>query len=175
MPETVFGLPVHPLIVHATVVMVPLTAVAVALWFLSARFRAWSGILPLAMAAVSVVLAPLSTSSGEEPSSTWSARASSCRSTPSSATCWSGGASGCSSSRRPAWFLRRRGDLGKGLTVALVVAGVVVSGGTLVQVVLIGHSGAKAAWSDVAPLPAGLEQLGRGRRMTPRGGTAFLS
>ena len=62
------------------------------------------------------------------------------------------------------WFLRRRGDLGKGLTVALPWPASSVSGGTLVQTVLIGHSGAKAAWSDVATSPLGLEQLGRGRR-----------
>ena len=154
MPETVFGLPVHPLIVHATVVMVPLTAVAVALWFLSARFRAWSGILPLAMAAVSVVLAPLSTSSGEElEHMVGESKLVQEHAELGDMLVW--WCLGMLVVAAAGWFLRRRGDLGKGLTVALVVAGVVVSGGTLVQVVLIGHSGAKAAWSDVARSPQG--------------------
>src|SRR6476620_1408892 len=65
MPSTIFGLPVHPLIVHATVVFVPLTAVTLALSLFSRRFREWAGPLPLVLAAVSVVLTPLSPSSGE--------------------------------------------------------------------------------------------------------------
>ncbi len=152
MPETVFGLPVHPLIVHATVVMVPLTAVAVALWFLSARFRAWSGILPLAMTAVSVVLAPLSTSSGEElEHMVGESKLVQEHAELGDMLVW--WCLGMLVVAAAGWFLRRRGDLGKGLAVALAVAGVVVSGGTLVQTVLIGHSGAKAAWSDVAQSP----------------------
>ena len=65
MPDNIFGLPVHPLIVHATVVVVPSAALAVALYALWPRFRAWSGWGPLALAVAAVVLTPLSTSSGE--------------------------------------------------------------------------------------------------------------
>jgi hypothetical protein len=49
------------------------------------------------------------------------------------------------------YFLRRnRREIGRGVGIALLVAGLVMSAGTLVQTALIGHSGAKAAWSDVA-------------------------
>jgi len=149
MPETVFGLPVHPLIVHATVVMVPLTAVAVALWFLSPRFRNWSGILPLGMAAVSVVLAPLSTSSGEslEHMVGETKLVQEHAELGDMLVWWCVGMLVVAAA---GWFLGRRSDLGRGVTVALTVAGVIVAGGTLVQTVLIGHSGAKAAWSKVA-------------------------
>ena len=46
MPETVFGLPIHPLIVHATVVVVPTAALVLVLAVLLPRFRAWAGPLP---------------------------------------------------------------------------------------------------------------------------------
>ena len=86
MLDTVFGLPVHPLLVHATVVIVPLAALAVLLAAVWPRFRAWAGWGPLALAVAAVVLAPLSTSSGEElEHRVGEARPS--RSTPSSATC----------------------------------------------------------------------------------------
>src|SRR4051812_43624773 len=62
---TVLGLPLHPLIVHATVVVVPVAAVTVLLATFWPRFRRWASWGPLAAAALSVVLVPLSTSSGE--------------------------------------------------------------------------------------------------------------
>ena len=65
MLDTVLGLPTHPLIVHATVVVVPTAAVAVLLAAVWPRFRAWAGWGPLALAVLAVVLTPLSTSSGE--------------------------------------------------------------------------------------------------------------
>ncbi len=172
MLDTIAGLPIHPLIVHATVVVVPAAALSVALAAVWPRFRRWAGFLPLALAVAAVVLAPLSTSSGES----LEARV---------------GESG---------LVERHSELGEGLLVWVVVlavaavalqvrdrlaarrspsavdvrgtparvrstprsAGVLVTAvvtlllvvagvaGTLVQTVLIGHSGARAAWGDVA-------------------------
>jgi hypothetical protein len=66
VPGTFQGLPTHALIVHATVVALPLTAVALLLSAFSARARARFGIfLPLA-GIVSLVLIPLTTMSGED-------------------------------------------------------------------------------------------------------------
>ena len=48
MPSTIFGLPVHPLLVHATVVFVPLAVAMVVLAVLVPRFRVWAGPLPAA-------------------------------------------------------------------------------------------------------------------------------
>ncbi|HET7801405.1 MAG TPA: DUF2231 domain-containing protein [Humibacillus xanthopallidus] len=65
MLDTVFGLPVHPLIVHATTVIVPAAAVAVLLAAVWPRFRRWARWLPLGLAGAALVLTPLSTESGE--------------------------------------------------------------------------------------------------------------
>jgi len=65
MPATVFGLPTHALLVHATVVLVPLAALAVllhALWPAAARRL---GIMTPLLALAALVLTPLSTESGE--------------------------------------------------------------------------------------------------------------
>jgi hypothetical protein len=65
MPATVFGLPTHALLVHATVVLVPLAALAVllhALWPVAARRL---GIVTPLLALAALVLTPLSTESGE--------------------------------------------------------------------------------------------------------------
>lgn len=153
MLDTAFGLPVHPLIVHATVVIVPTAAVAVLLAAVSARFRAWAGWGPLALSVVSIVLTPLSTSSGE------------------SFERQLGGSKLIDRHSALAdfllwwviplalvaavlyWAFNFRGGrperLGApALRLVLTVLTVVVAVGTLVQVVLIGHSGAKAAWSS---------------------------
>lgn len=44
MFDTIFGLPLHPLVVHATEVIVPLAAVLVVLTAAWPRFRRWAGI-----------------------------------------------------------------------------------------------------------------------------------
>ena len=63
---TISGLPAHPLIVHATVVLVPLAAAAVALHTFWPAARARLGLVTLGAAVLAVVLVPLSTSSGEQ-------------------------------------------------------------------------------------------------------------
>jgi hypothetical protein len=65
MLDTLFGLPVHPLVVHATTVVVPAAALAVLLAAVWPRFRRWAGWMPLALSVLAVVLTPLSTESGE--------------------------------------------------------------------------------------------------------------
>ena len=152
---TVFGLPVHPLIVHATVVVVPTAALAVALAAFWPRFRQWASWGPLALALLSVVLVPLTSSSGESLEHTLP------RSELIEQHAHLGdqllpwvivlavGAVGLSwpliTALRPSrWALPRWLTV---LVLAIVVVGAL---GTLVQVVRIGHSGATAAWSDVA-------------------------
>lgn len=150
MPDTVFGLPVHPLIVHATVVAVPVTALLLAATLFSPKVRAWAGPIPLVLAVISTVLAPLSTSSGEglEHMVGESKLVEEHAELGDMLVWW---CIGMLIVAAASYFLRRnRREPTRGMSIALVAAGVVVSLGTLVQVVLIGHSGAKAAWSDVA-------------------------
>ena len=65
MFDTIAGLPLHPLVVHATEVIVPVAAIVVTAAALWPRFRRRTGYLPLALALASLVLVPLSTQSGE--------------------------------------------------------------------------------------------------------------
>lgn len=65
MPEFVNGLPLHALIVHAVVVLVPLAvlgAIVIAVWPAARRRFGW---LVLACAVVDVIIVPMATSSGE--------------------------------------------------------------------------------------------------------------
>jgi hypothetical protein len=149
---TVFGLPLHPLIVHATVVVVPVAALAVLLTTIWPRFRRWAAWGPAAAAALAVILVPITTSSGEDLE----------RTLPhakliethahladgllpwvivllvgSLGIFWTHFAPG----RPGLWTLPRW------LTIVAVALAVVGSVGSLVEVVLIGHSGAAAAWS----------------------------
>lgn len=163
--DNIFGIPAHPLIVHAVVVLVPLAALGAIAVVISPWVRAHIGWLVVAVAALNVLLVPLAAGSGEsleeridetalvethaemgEQLLPWIivlavvvctfmvvARLASRRSpdTPP-----------------PVWASHK---------VSLVVAAITViaASGALVQVARIGHSGAKASWSDVksaAPL-----------------------
>jgi hypothetical protein len=145
MLDTFFGLPVHPLIVHATVVVVPTAALAVVLAVFWRRFREWAGAAPMALSALAVVLTPLSTSSGES----LEQRLSDTSLIEDHAQLgdlliwWVVPLAVVSAG---SWWLHRR-RVGRGLvTGALAALSVIVASGTLVTVALIGHSGAKAAW-----------------------------
>jgi hypothetical protein len=152
MPETVFGLPTHALLVHATVVLVPLAALVVVLHAVWPTARARLGIVTPLLAVVALVLTPLSTQSGEN----------------------------LEHSVGHSQLIERHAELADGIlpwTLALAVVGigvfllfrtpanrrprarwiplvatvlaVLVSVGTVQQVVRAGHAGAKATWDGV--------------------------
>jgi hypothetical protein len=151
MPTSFQGLPLHPLIVHATVVFVPLAALTVLLSALWPRFRHWAGPMPLGLALIGLILVPLSTSTGETLE----------RHVPHSAlveahTRLAGGLLpwmlGLFVVSVVGYVLHRMTASGRSVSRG-VVAGVAVlaligATGTAVQVVRIGHSGAKAAWAS---------------------------
>jgi hypothetical protein len=157
MPSTILGLPLHPLIVHATVVFVPLAVVAVIAAVLAPRFRRWAGPLPAGLSLVALVLTPLSTASGENLE----------HSTPETALVETHARLGDQLIPFTValfvlaagfwWLDRRRVAEGPGartlqrartLTALVGALAVIAAVGTGVQVARIGHSGAKAAWSD---------------------------
>lgn len=173
MLDTIFGLPVHPLIVHATTVIVPAAAVAVLLAALWPRFRRWAGWMPLALSVLAVVLTPLSTESGEalerhvehsDLIETHSQLAEGLL--PWVAVLAVGAALLYVVARREQRSNRlvtpgegaetpkadgrseRVGTVPRWLLVGAAVVGLVASLGTATQVVRIGHSGAQAAWGD---------------------------
>ncbi len=151
---TVLGLPLHPLIVHATVVVVPAAAIAVLLATFWPRFRRWASWGPAAAAALALVLVPITTSSGESLEHALPHNALIEAHTHLAdgllpwviallvgalAVSWPLLASTRPQLWNPRWLLV--------VGTVVATAGAV---GSLVEVVLIGHSGATAAWSGVA-------------------------
>lgn len=65
MFDLINGLPVHPLVVHAVVVLLPLACVGTIAIAVRPRWRARYGVLVVACAAVATALIPVATSSGE--------------------------------------------------------------------------------------------------------------
>lgn len=161
MFDTFFGLPLHPLVVHATEVIVPLAALLVVLTAAWPRFRRWSGYLTLAVTVVALILVPISKESGERLEARvpeteliethaeladgllpwviglvvvagallwWNIREKRAK------------AAASHSSDEPKRGLRW-------VPVTLLILALVVAGGTTVQAILIGHSGATAVWS----------------------------
>jgi hypothetical protein len=154
--DSIFGLPVHPLIVHATTVIVPAAALAVALAAVYPRFRRWAGWGPAALALVSIVLVPLTTQSGESLQHALprnpliEEHAHLADGLLPFVIALAVGAIGL--------FLWQRRVDGLGpvtasfprwLVTVLIVLSLAGAVGTVVQTVRIGHSGAKAAWSSV--------------------------
>ena len=66
MPESVLGLPTHAILVHATVVLLPLAALAVLLHAFWPTARHRLGVVTPLLAGAALVLVPLSTASGED-------------------------------------------------------------------------------------------------------------
>jgi hypothetical protein len=159
MFDTVLGLPVHPLVVHATVFAVPLAAVLVAGAALWPRFRRWAGPLPLAASVAGLILVPLSTSSGEdlEQHVQRSDLVERHAHMADQLLPWMAGLTAVAAVLAWIWYRDRfpRADSrpappARALLVGVAVLALITAAGTAVEVVRIGHSGAKAAWSGVA-------------------------
>lgn len=171
MLDNIFGVPAHPLIVHAVVVLVPLAALGAILVAVSPRVRARIGWLVAACAVLDVVLVPMATGSGEslEERVAETALVEKHTAMGEALLPWViGVAVGMVALMALVHFTAR---LAEGAAapawaaswVALVVAAIVVvsASGALVQVARIGHSGAEASWSDVKSAPALTEWPGR--------------
>lgn len=175
MPGSVFGLPTHMLVIHAVVVLLPLTSALLVMSAFSARARLRAGVLLPLAGAVCLVLTPVATSSGEAlqaklpPNPQIQAHAQAgdallpwavALAVMSVAVWWfgrraagsaqAGASSGAVSSQRPVRELAARSPLSVGLAVLATVAAV----GATVQVIQIGHLGARATWGYVAELPS---------------------
>ncbi|MGW5667587.1 DUF2231 domain-containing protein [Micromonospora sp. NPDC003776] len=158
MPDNVNGLPVHPLVVHAVVVLLPLAALGVVALAVRPSWRGRFGVLVVLIAALATAAIPLATDSGEslerrvgDPGRHaelgdqliwfavpllvaavalyWLHRRSAARTTDDT-----------TEAARPA----RQGALG----VVVAVVAVVIAAANVVQIYRIGDSGAKAVWKD---------------------------
>ncbi len=164
MPSDFFGLPLHPLIVHATAVLVPLAALAVIGAVVWPRFRAWAGPLPMGLSLVAVILTPLSTASGENLEHDVAETALLEKHTEMGEQLLPFTIALLVFSVGFWWLDRRRTTTPEApthagttaltasrlrtLTAVVGVLALLAAVGTGVQVGRIGHSGAKAAWSD---------------------------
>ncbi|MBT9608267.1 hypothetical protein D8Y23_09175 [Microbacterium enclense] len=168
MFDTFFGLPLHPLVVHATEVIVPLAAVLVILTAAWPRFRRWAGYLTLGICLLALALVPLSTQSGEKLEARVGENAliETHAELADGLLPWVGGLvliaaallwwnirekrAQAAAVRAPDSAVAPRPEV-KGrmrwIPATLLVLALVVSGGTTVQAILIGHSGATAVWS----------------------------
>jgi len=150
MPDAVGGVPIHPLVVHAVVVLVPLAALGVLVLALVPRWRPTFAPWVLGVTVVAAALVPVAKQSGENLLEAvggsdlvdrhaqlgemvlWFALAL----LVAAAAVW--------------WMARReraKRPLGHGLSVAVSVLAVLIAAAALVQVVLVGHSGSNAVWN----------------------------
>jgi len=141
MPDSIGGLPLHPLIVHGAVVLLPLCAIGLIILVLVPKWRRTFGWLVIGGLAVSVVLAWIAKETGENLANVVGLPAEHAewgdRLVPISfllfvvAAIWF-------------WFLRKGAS---GLAGTLLnIAGVVLALITIGVTVLVGHTGAQAAW-----------------------------
>lgn len=175
--DLIAGLPVHPLVVHAAVVLLPLAAVALVVAIAVPRWRAWLGWLSVAGLAVATGAVFVAKESGEalaarvgEPER----HAELGDTLPLLAAALFLVAL--------AWLLMARRDERRGrrsaATTALAIGSVVVAVVNIVWVILVGHSGAQAVWggevsaaaSAAAQEPAG--DAGPGASVPAPAGTA---
>jgi len=154
MPDTVGGLPLHPLIVHATVVAIPTAALLVLLAALWPRLRRWAGLLPAAVTVAALILYPATTSSGEslehlvghDPLIEKHAHLA------DGLLPWLIALLVAAGAVTWLWWQERaeprEPGAGRAVLIGIALLAVVAAGGTVQQVVRIGHSGAESAWSD---------------------------
>lgn len=153
------GLPAHPLLVHAVVVLIPLAALMVVVGSVWPRARRRLGILTPLVALVALAFVPLAKEAGEALE----------RQVPSSAALeahtelgdqllpWAVGLFVVAAGQW-LWFRLRERRAANGTrstaprvaTAAIAVVAVVVAVATTVSVVQVGDSGARAVWSSDA-------------------------
>jgi hypothetical protein len=151
--EELFGLPAHPLVVHAAVVLLPLAAVATIVCAAVPRARRAYAPVALGLALVATVAVGLAQGSGEELEEQVDETRLVEEHTEHGEQVlpWAiaDTLAAAAVTAIPA-LSRRRPDLPARTVTAVVVAGSLVAGvGATWTIVDVGHSGAKATWDDV--------------------------
>jgi hypothetical protein len=154
MPDTVFGLPTHAIVVHATVVLLPLAALAVLLHAFWPVARRRLGVVTPLLAGVALVLVPLATESGEnlEHAVGESALVERHAELADGMLPW---AIALFVVAVGLWLLDRRwtrpgaGGRPRWVPILAGALAVVAVVGTVQQVARVGHAGAKATWDGV--------------------------
>jgi hypothetical protein len=152
VPDTIGGVPVHPLVVHAVVVLLPLAAVGVILIAAIPRWRAAIGFTVLAITAVGTALVPIATMSGNNLAASIGTSPLVAHHQQLGNTLWYVAVPLLLVSVLLWWLGRRERHeqpLSTAASVAVGMLSVLVAAATIVQVVRVGHSGADAVWSGV--------------------------
>jgi heme A synthase len=159
VPETVFGLPTHAIVVHATVVLLPLAALVVLLHAVWPAARRRLGIVTPLLAGAALVLVPMSTDSGEslERAVGRTALVERHAELADGMLPW---AIGLFVVAVGLWLLDRRrarpsNAEPRWLPIVASVLAVVAVLGTVQQIVRVGHAGAEATWSGVESSSSG--------------------
>ena len=151
--EELFGLPAHPLVVHAAVVLLPLAAIATALCAAIPRARRHYAPVALAVALAATIAVALAQGSGEELEEQvdetelveeHTERGE--RVLPWSIAVTAGAAA---VTVIPVLARRRPTASSRPVTAVIVVLSLVIGVGATWTVIDVGHSGAKATWDDV--------------------------
>lgn len=157
MPDTVNGLPVHPLVVHAVVVLLPLACLGVIAIAVRASWRAKFGGLVVLVAAAATLAIPVATQSGENLAKVRGLPAD--HAELGDTLLWF--ALPLLAAAVALYLLQRRATrseapAGAGrspLMLAVAVLAVVIAGGNLFQVYRVGDSGARAVWQGTPTAP----------------------
>ena len=159
MFDTIVGLPLHPLVVHAIVVLLPLAAVSVLVAAFWPRLRKWAGPLPVIVSVVASVLVPVATQSGTFFKTLVRADQNPAvlkhQALGEEMKYWAIGL--VIAAVALYWWHRqiKPGDNkrlpAKWLVIAIMAVAVIASVGTLVHVARVGDSGARATWAGYLP------------------------
>jgi uncharacterized membrane protein len=149
VPDTIGGIPIHPLVVHAVVVLIPLAALGVGALSLVPKWRNRYGVLVMSAAVAAALLVPVATDSGENLQEVVGESDLLDRHAALGRTMlW--GAIPLAIVAVVLWWLGRRTERGQQVprwaSLLVGAVGVVAAVAVVVQIVLIGHSGAKAVW-----------------------------
>jgi uncharacterized membrane protein len=151
--ESLFGLPAHPLIVHAAVVLLPLAAIMTLVTAVVPRSRRHYAPVALALATISTIAVWLAQGSGEslEERVDETALVAAHTGQAERVLPWAIGLTVVAAAvAAAAWLVRRYPRLSpRTVTAALILAAAVAGVGSTWTIIDVGHSGAKATWSDV--------------------------
>jgi uncharacterized membrane protein len=154
--DSLFGLPAHPLVVHAAVVLVPLAALATILTAAIPRSRRHYAPVALGLALVATIAVGLAQGSGEslEERVDETELVEEHAEQGETVLPWAIALTIVAAGVTAAPMVTRRSPKLSPMTVTavLVVAALITGAGATWSVIDVGHSGAKATWDD---LPAG--------------------
>jgi hypothetical protein len=151
--KDLFGLPAHPLVVHAAVVLLPLAAIAIIVLAALPRHRHHYALVVLGAALVATVAVGLAQQSGEALEERVDESEAVEEHTEKGETVlpWAIAVTVVAAGIAAAGPVRSRypNVSAKQVTAVLVVASVIAGAGAIYTVAEVGHSGAKATWNDL--------------------------